>query len=41
MSINKIKILKKVMENPKAREMIEHANEIGGNLSSGWKKCNI
>lgn len=38
---NKVEILKKLMEDPIVRYMIEHTDEIAGHLTSGWKQCTI
>ena len=38
---NKIEILLQIREDPIAREMIEHTEEISGTLVSGYKKCTL
>lgn len=41
MMIMRTKTLRKLMEDPKAREMIENVDEVSGHLTSGWKQCTI
>ena len=38
---NNVNRIKELMENPIARDMIEHCHEISGYLTEGWIKCNI
>ncbi|MHA1865400.1 MAG: hypothetical protein ACTSWZ_02745 [Candidatus Heimdallarchaeaceae archaeon] len=38
---NKVERLREMFEDPIARDMIEHTDEIAGRLTGGWKKCII
>ena len=38
---NKVELLIELGRDPIIREIIEHTEEISGNLSSGHKKCTI
>ena len=36
---NKVERLREMFEDPVARDMIEHTDEIAGHLTGRWKKC--